>query len=181
MQLPVARRAFPAILCALIVGFGSCQPSIAAAGSDKKAKPSVSVRASPTIGFSPARMVLTAELKGGADDYEEFYCASIEWDWGDDTRVGVAAPTASRTKPERARSSGDSSIDHVFNFSGDYRVQFRLKQKNKIVGSGSTDVKIRPGIRDGGRSKSSTAARNPGRSSRPWKTRVRTSDEMLCR
>ena len=40
-------------------------------------------------------------------------------------------------------------IEHTFNFSGDYRVQFRLKQKNKIVGSGSTDVKIRPGIRDG--------------------------------
>ena len=65
------------------------------------------MRASPTIGFSPARMVLTAELKGGADDYEDFYCASVEWEWGDDTR-SESAPIASRTKPERARSSGDS-------------------------------------------------------------------------
>ena len=151
MQLPVARRAFPAILSALIVGFGSYLPSIAAAGSDKKAKPSVSVRASPTIGFSPARMVLTAELKGGADDYEDFYCASIEWEWGDETR----SESHTDCEPYEAGKSEIKRrfvIEHIFNFSGDYRVQFRLKQKNKIVGSGSTDVKIRPGIRDGYRS-----------------------------
>jgi hypothetical protein len=38
----------------------------------------------------------------------------------------------------------------VFNTAGDYRVEFRLKQKNKVVARGTTDVKIRPGIRDGG-------------------------------
>jgi hypothetical protein len=148
MQLPMLRRAFPAILCAVAVGFGSFQSSTAAAGSDKKAKPSVAVRASPTVGFSPARMVLTAELKGGADDYEAFYCASVEWDWGDDTRSVFRADC----EPYEA---GKSEIkrrfvtEHVFNTSGDYRVQFRLKQKNKVVGGGSTEVKIRPGIRDG--------------------------------
>ena len=149
MQLPVPRRAFPAICCAVVVGFGSYQPSMTAAGSDKKAKPSVSVRASPTIGFSPARMVLTAELKGGADDYEDFYCASVEWDWGDDTKSESRADC----EPYEAGKSEIKRrfvIDHTYNFSGDYRVQFRLKQKNKVVGSGSADVKIRPGIRDGG-------------------------------
>ena len=142
MQLPVPSRAFPAVLCAVLVGLGSYQSPMTAAGSDKKAKPSVSVRASPTVGFSPARMVLTAELKGGADDYEEFYCASVEWDWGDDTKSESRERLRARTKPGRARSSGASSIDHMFNFAGDYRVQFRLKQKNKVVGSGSADVKI---------------------------------------
>jgi hypothetical protein len=148
MQLPVRRRAFPAICCAVVVGFGSYQPWMTAAGSDKKAKPSVSVRASPTIGFSPARMVLTAELKGGADDYEDFYCASVEWDWGDDTKSESRADC----EPYEAGKSEIKRrfvIDHTYNFSGDYRVQFRLKQKNKVVGSGSADVKIRPGIRDG--------------------------------
>jgi hypothetical protein len=146
--MQVARRAFPAIFTALIVGFGSWLPSTAAAGSDKKAKPSVSVRASPAIGFSPARMVLTAELKGGADDYEDFYCASVEWEWGDDTRSESRADC----EPYEAGKSEIKRrfvIDHTYNFAGDYRVQFRLKQKKKIVGSGSTDVKIRPGIRDG--------------------------------
>ena len=148
MPVPVLRRAFPAILCAVVVDFGSYQPSMTAAGSDKKAKPSVSVRASPTIGFSPARMVLTAELKGGADDYEDFYCASVEWDWGDDTRSESRADC----EPYEAGKSEIKRrfvIDHTYNFAGDYRVQFRLKQKKKVVGSGSTDVKIRPGIRDG--------------------------------
>jgi hypothetical protein len=41
MQLPVLRRAFPAIVFAVVVDFGSYQPSMTAAGSDKKAKPSV--------------------------------------------------------------------------------------------------------------------------------------------
>jgi hypothetical protein len=148
MELPVLRRALAAFLCAVAVGFVSHQPSMTAAREDKKAKPSIAVRASPTVGFSPARMVLTAELKGGADDYEDFYCATVEWDWGDDTRSEFRADC----EPYEA---GKSEIrrrfvtEHVFHSSGDYRVQFRLKQKKKVVGAGSADVKIRPGIRDG--------------------------------
>jgi len=148
MELPVLRRALAAILCAVAVGFVSQQRSITAAGQDKKAKPSVTVRASPTVGFSPARMVLTAELKGGADDYEDFYCASVEWEWGDDTRSEFSTDC----EPYEAGKSEIKrrfTTEHVFNTSGDYRVQFRLKQKKKVVGAGSTDVKIRPGIRDG--------------------------------
>ncbi len=38
----------------------------------------------------------------------------------------------------------------MFNVAGDYRVEFRLKQKNKVVAAGATDVKVRPGIRDPG-------------------------------
>lgn len=149
MQLPVLHRTLPAILCASMVGFGSEQATTIAGGPDKKAKPSVSVRASPTVGFSPARMVLTAELKGGADDYEDFYCATVEWDWGDDTRSESRADC----DPYEAGKSEIKRrfvIDHVFNTSGDYRVEFRLKQKKKVVARGSTDVKVRPGIRDGG-------------------------------
>ena len=52
----------------------------------EKKKPSISLRANPTAGFSPLRVVVTAEVKGGSDDYEDFYCASVEWDWGDDTK-----------------------------------------------------------------------------------------------
>jgi len=42
--------------------------------------------------------------------------------------------------------------DHggTFNIAGEYRVEFRLKQKGKVVARGSTDVKVRPGVRDGG-------------------------------
>jgi len=144
MHLLHFRRASMAILCA------STLVSLAlAAGPDKKAKPSVSLKVTPVIGFSPARMVVTAELKGGADDYEEFYCATVEWDWGDDTR----SESKTDCEPYEAGKSEIKrhfTVDHTYNIAGEYRVQFRLKQKNKVVGFGSADVKVRPGIRDGG-------------------------------
>jgi hypothetical protein len=144
MPFPILGRALPAILCASALAV-----SVAAAGPDKKGKPSVTVKVTPVMGFSPARMVVTAELKGGADDYEEFYCATVEWDWGDDTRSqsGADCDPYEAGKSEIKRRF---TMDHVFNTAGDYRIEFRLKQKNKVVGRGSTDVKVRPGIRDGG-------------------------------
>jgi hypothetical protein len=149
MQLPVLRRA-PAILCASVLLF-SASPTARAAGADtvdKKAKPSVFVKATPVMGFSPARMVLTAELRGGADDYEEFYCATVEWDWGDDTHSEVKAD-CDPYEAGKSEIKRRFTVDHVFNTAGEYRVEFRLKQKNKIVGRGTADVKVRPGVRDG--------------------------------
>jgi hypothetical protein len=122
-------------------------------------KPSISLRANPTAGFSPLRVVLTAELKGGSDDYEEFYCASVEWDWGDDTK--------SETKTDcDPYESGKSEIkrryvqEHTFRSINpdlpgapgmpagptQFRVRFLLKQKNKVVGSGQTMVEVRSGM-----------------------------------
>ena len=49
-------------------------------------KPSISVKLNPRSGFSPLRVVATAELTGGPNDFEDFYCASVEWDWGDGTK-----------------------------------------------------------------------------------------------
>ena len=151
MPLPVLCRALPAILgasAAIAFAFGTLHTAALAAAPDKKPKPSIVVKSNPVMGFSPARMVLTAELRGGADDYEEFYCATVEWDWGDDTR----SESKEDCEPYVAGKSVIKrrfTIDHVFNSSGEFRVEFRLKQKNKVVARGTTDVKIRPGIRDG--------------------------------
>lgn len=133
----------------LAIGSASVFAVTATAASDDKTKPSISVRASPAVGFSPARIVLTAELKGGANDYQDFYCASVEWDWGDDTRseTKVDCDPYEVGKSEIRRRF---TIDRIFNIAGDYRVEFRLKQKNKIVGIGRTEVKVRPGVRDPG-------------------------------
>jgi hypothetical protein len=142
MQTRCVRRMLPAIACASALAV-----SVYAAGPDKKDKPSLSVKATPLIAYSPAHMVLTADLKGGADDYQEFYCASIEWDWGDDTR----SESKTDCDPYQAGKSEirrHFTVDHTYDISGDYRVEFRLKQNNKVVGRASTDVKVRPGIRD---------------------------------
>jgi hypothetical protein len=118
-------------------------------GAADKAKPNISVKASPVIAFSPARVVVTADLKGGANDYEDFYCPSIEWEWGDGT-------TSEQTIDCDPYEAGKSEIKRhfsaskVFQISGDYRVQFKIKKKDKTIAVGSTDVKIRPGAREAG-------------------------------
>ena len=48
-------------------------------------KPTVSLRATPPMGFSPLRVRAVADVRDGTDDYAEFYCPTIEWDWGDGT------------------------------------------------------------------------------------------------
>jgi hypothetical protein len=119
-----------------------------AAASDKDNKPSISLRSAPVTGFAPFRVVLTVDVKGGPDDYEQYYCATAEWDMGD----GNKAEQAIDCDPYEA---GKSQIkrhyvrEQIFDTPGEFRVVFKLKQKNKVVGSGSTTVRVRPGVRDG--------------------------------
>lgn len=118
------------------------------ADKDEKSKrPALSLRASPPIAFSPANVHLVAELKGGPDDYEDFYCPAIEWDWGDGTRSEASADCD-------PYESGVSTISrrfsktHTYNLQGRYRVQVRLKRNSKVLTSASTNIQIRGGLRD---------------------------------
>jgi hypothetical protein len=153
LLLTMAAAAVPTLAFAPLDGGAGQKPG------DQNKKPSISVRANPPVGFSPLRVVLTAEIKGGANDYEDFYCASVEWEWGDDTKSESKADC----DPYEA---GKSEIkrrfiqEHTFrSLSNDmpgaagmptgptqFRVRFVLKQKNKVVGSGQTVVEIRSGI-----------------------------------
>ncbi len=115
--------------------------------ADKDRRPKVSLRGAPQISFSPARVTFTAELRGGADDFEEYYCPTIEWDWGD----GMQSEATQDCEPYEA---GRSQIRrfytaaHVFDYSGRYTVVFRLKRNKKTLTSTNTVVQVRPGIRD---------------------------------
>jgi len=118
-----------------------------AAQRDADKKPSLSLKANPPAGFAPLRVHLTVDVRGGANDYAEFYCPTVQWDWDD----GTISETSEDCNPYEAGKSSIQrrySADHTFRLSGDYRLAFRLKQKDKVVGRGSTDVKIRPGIGD---------------------------------
>jgi len=123
--------------------------ALSGARAAKDKRPKISVKASPAMAISPARVVASADITGGADDYEEFYCPSIEWDWGDDTRSTSAADCdpyeAGKTEIKRRFSA-----DHVYQVAGDYRIQFRLKKKDKAIAAAAASVKIRPGLRDPG-------------------------------
>ena len=94
------------------------------------------------------RVRLVVDVRGGADDYDEFYCAGIEWAWGDGTESESAedcAPYEAGVSTIRRRFSSE----HVFRQAGTYRVFFRLKQKDRIVAAASANVQVRAGVRDG--------------------------------
>jgi hypothetical protein len=137
------------------VGLTTAGPAFAGAaessepGDDKQKKPSVSVRTSPQSGFSPLKVVATAELRGGSDDYQDFYCPVIEWEWGDGTRTEQRVDC----DPYEAGSSEVKrryTLERLFHSAGDFKVIFRMKQDNKVVGSGQTLLRVRPGVRDPG-------------------------------
>lgn len=128
------------------VAFGLLIPVHAA---DKDKRPSLSLKANPAIAFSPARVVVSADLRGGEDDSEEFYCPSIEWEWGDGTKSDqmVDCDPYQAGKSEIKRHF---TADRVFESSGDYKIEFRLKHRDKVLAVASTVIKIRPGVREGG-------------------------------
>ena len=151
-----AMRFFRAMSCsaALAAGVWFASPAglSAVPGQDEKgAKPakkaSLSLRASPTIVFSPARVVVTAELKGGADDSEELYCPSLEWDWGDGTK-SEAGTDCEPFEPGKSTIQRRFTTSHTFNIAGQYRVQLRLKRGSKTILGGHVSVQIKAGLRD---------------------------------
>jgi hypothetical protein len=122
-------------------------------GKDQKdandPRPKVSLRAQPVIAMAPARVVFTAELTGGANDFEDFYCGAVEWEWGD----GTKSESSSDCAPYEAGKSEIKrrfTVEHVFR-AGVYRVMFHLKRHDKAVGSATINIQVRPGLRDGDR------------------------------
>ena len=87
---------------------------------------------------------LLVELIGGASDYEEYYCPTIEWEWGDGTRSESSSdcdPYVVGTSTIRRRFT----VEHVFEFEGAFKVFVRLKKRNREVGAASTTVNVQPG------------------------------------
>jgi hypothetical protein len=128
--------------------------AVAASAGQKNAKeaapdpkrPKLTLKAQPVIAIAPARVVLTAELQGGPNDYEEFYCPSIEWDWGD----GTQSESTSDCAPYEAGKSEIKrryTVEHQFR-AGTYRVAFKLKRREKVLTLTSITVQVRPGLRD---------------------------------
>ena len=125
---------------AALVAFG-----ISLQAQEKAKRPKVSLRSSPVMAFTPATITFTAELRDGDDDFEEYYCASVEWDWGDGTRsesIDDCEPYETGKSEIRRRYA----IQHKYNIEGAYDVQFRLKQRGKVVASARTKVTVRPGM-----------------------------------
>lgn len=123
-----------------------CAALGAGAGAQSKPqRPKLSIRATPAMAFTPATITFTAELKDGDNDFEEYYCAAVEWDWADGTR----SESTDDCEPYEAGKSEIRrrfTIQHKYNIDGVYDVQFRLKQGARVVASNRTKITVRPGM-----------------------------------
>jgi hypothetical protein len=109
-------------------------------------RPQLKLTARPPLGMAPQKVVLTAEILGGPDDSEDFYCPTIEWDWGDDTKSESTAD-CDPYEPGKSSIKRRWTVDHVFR-AGRYTVVLRLKKRDKSITQATVSIEIRPGLRD---------------------------------
>jgi hypothetical protein len=91
------------------------------------------------MAFSPVEILVTGQLKGGAD-LEEFYCPGLEWDWGDGTRSeheSDCAPFESGATLERFFSAR-----HAFREPGAYNVRLTLRRATRTVAVASIGLTV---------------------------------------
>ena len=119
--------------------------STGASGSTKAQKPRLDLRATPRVAFSPAYVLLTAELVGG-DEVEEYYCPELEWNWGD----GGKSVRESDCPPfqEGAELVRHFSAEHGYRSAGEYHITVTLRRANKPLAMASARVNVRPGLGD---------------------------------
>lgn len=129
----------PAGLLAAAVPFSAAADQ----GADKR--PSLALRASPQVATAPARIVVSAEIRGGADDARELYCPTLEWDWGDGTRSS-ASSDCEPYQPGKSQIRRRFVMDHIYRLAGQHQIQLRLKQGERVVLAGTTVVHVRPGL-----------------------------------
>ena len=139
------------LVSAMLVAAASAQKADKGSKDNKDTqdpkRPKITLKAQPLIAMAPARVVLTAELIGGDNDFEDFYCPAVEWEWGDGTKSESSTDCA----PYEAGKSEIKrrfTVEHVFRV-GAYRVMFHLKRRDKSVGVATVNIQVRPGLRDG--------------------------------
>ena len=142
MKEPSLRRRAGGIL----VGVALLTPasSASAAAQDGGERPELTLRARPNVAFAPNPISFTGLFRGGADDYEEFYCLSAEWDWDDGTRsesIFDCEPYEPGVSEIRRRYSRR----HTYQFAGRYEVRLNLKRGDDVVTSARVRVTIQGG------------------------------------
>jgi len=109
-------------------------------------RPKITLKATPIVSIAPSRVVLTAELIGGANDYEDYYCPTVEWDWGDGTQ-SESTSDCEPYEPGKSEIKRRFTKEHIFR-AGAFRVMFRMKRHDKSLAAATANIQVRPGIRD---------------------------------
>jgi hypothetical protein len=133
------------LLAGLTLVVWTTRDTLAQKSDDKKA--SLSLKASPPVGFSPLKVRLTADVKGGPDDNVDFYCPSIAWEWGDD----LTSESSEDCPPFEAGKSTirrQYTTEHTYRGEGMYTARLKIKQGKRVVASTTVNVQVRGGARD---------------------------------
>ncbi len=120
------------------------------AGSDKTPearRPKVRLKARPDAGITPMRVVLTAELEGGSDDFEEYYCPTIVWEWGDGGASEISSDCGPYT-PGESQIKRRYTIEHTYKRSGRIRVYFAMRHRDKETVAVGVNIVVQPGPGD---------------------------------
>ena len=134
-----------AVACAFALGAGLTAQS---SKDDEAKRPKIRLRVQPQVAIAPARVTLTAELTGGADDFADYYCPAIEWEWGDET----SSESTTDCEPYEAGKSQIKrrySVQHDFRRPGTYKIYIHLKAREHVLGSGTTTLQVQPGVGSG--------------------------------
>ena len=134
IRLSLSRVLFLALAGGLVFGVPA---------SAKPKRPTLGVRVSPRMAFSPVSVLAMAELSGG-EDSEDFYCLAIEWDWDDGSKSlqdSDCEPYQQGTKIERRFSS-----EHYYSRGGSYNIRAALKAQEKVVATTAFRLVVRQGL-----------------------------------
>jgi len=141
----MARTIAPTAFCGAMLLLAAALSADAQPGDKEEKKepkrPALSLKATPGTGMVPIRVTATAEFKGGDNDYQEYYCPAIEWNWGDGTVSQVANdcdPYEGGVSQIRRRFTQS----HNYKRAGAFRIVFRLKHRDKVLTSQTTVVRL---------------------------------------
>ncbi len=104
--------------------------------------PRLRLRATPRVAFAGQSFLFVGTLRGGPDDNEELYCATMEWDWGDDT-YSESTPDCDPFEPGTSEVRRRFSTRHTFDYAGRYEVRLNLKRQDDILISARTRIEVR--------------------------------------
>ena len=143
-----ALRKVRTLVLLVVVGVASIPTTVGSTfGQERETEePELRLRAVPRVGFAPIEILFIGELRGGADDHEPLYCASVEWEWDDGTR-SERIPDCDPYEPGTSEIRRRFSQRHRFDRGGNYEVRLSLKRRDETVSSVRTTVEIRSGFR----------------------------------
>ena len=139
------RRAFlgaPIAALSLLLAASQAADGHASSRQGPDDDPRLRLRATPRVAFAPASILFVGQLRGGPDDNEELYCATIEWDWGDDT-YSETTPDCDPFEPGRTSIRRRFSVRHNFDYQGRYEVRLNLKRRDDVLISARTRIEVR--------------------------------------